>query len=96
MASKHIIGKNTSGQNQPPSREFTNSQSNKPLEFQTFNPSGRYSPHISSHSTPNSTYTSSPKTSNPNPNYSLIEEPHGVTLEELVFQISNNEVNQLR
>jgi len=85
MASKSSAGKNTSDQNQPPSREFTNSQSNKPLEFPTFDPSGRYSSHISSHSTPDHTYTSSPDTTNLNPNSSLIEEPHGVTLDDPMF-----------
>ena len=95
MASKRSIGKNTSGQNQPPLREVKNSLSNKPLEFPTFDPSGRYSPHIPSQTTPNPTYTSSPDTPNPNPDSSLIEEPCGVTLEDLVFRISNNEINQL-
>ena len=95
MASKHSIGKNTRNQSQPPSREVTNSQSNKPIESQTFDPSGRYSPHISSHSTHDPTYTSSPDTPNPNLDYSLIEQPHGVTPDEPMFQISNNEVNQL-
>ena len=85
MASKHSNGKNTSGQNQLPSCEVTNSQSNKPFEFPTFDPSGRYSPHISSHSTPDPTCTSSPKTSNPNLDSSLIEEPHSVTLDETMF-----------
>ena len=85
MASKCSIGKNTSDQNQAPSREVTNSQSNKPLEFPTFDPSGRYSPHISSNSTPDPTYTSSPDTSNLNLDFSLIEEPRGVTPDEHVF-----------
>ena len=85
MASKLSTRKNTSDQNQPPSREVTNSQSNKPLEFPTFDPSGRYSPHIYSHSTPNPTYTSSPETSNLNLDSSLIEELHNATPEEPVF-----------
>ena len=96
MASKHSTEKNTSIQYQPPSCEVTNSLSNKPLEFPTFDPSRRYSPHISSHSTPDPTYTSSPDTPNPNPDFSLIEELRGVTLEEPMFLIPNNEVNQLR
>ena len=85
MASKRSTRKDTSGQNQPPSHEVTNSLSNKPLEFPTFDPYGRYSPHISSHSTPDPAYTSSPETSNPNTDSSLIEEPRGVTLDEPVF-----------
>ena len=59
MASKCSIGKNTSDQNQPPSREVKILLSNKPLEFPTFDPSQKYSPHIPSHSTPDPTYTSS-------------------------------------
>ena len=39
MTSKHSTGKNTSGQNQPPSREVKDSLSNKPLEFPKFDPS---------------------------------------------------------
>ena len=70
MASKHSTRKNTSGQNQPPSREVKSSLSNKPLEFPTFDPSGRYSPHIPSHSTADLTYTSSLDTPNPNPDSS--------------------------
>ena len=58
MASQRSTGKDTSGQNQPPSREVKSSLSNKPLEFPTFDPSGRSSPHISSHSTLDPTYTS--------------------------------------
>ena len=96
MASKHSTRKNTSGQNQPPLRKVTNSLSNKPLEFPTFDPSRRYSPHISSQSTPDPTYTSSPETPNPNINSSLNEELHGVTPDDPMFLISNNEVNQLR
>ena len=85
MANKRSTRKNTSGQNQPPLREVKSSLSNKPLEFPTFDPSRRYSPHISSHSTLDPTYTSSPDTPNPNLDSSLIEEPHGVTPEEPVF-----------
>ena len=93
MASKRSTGKNTSGQNQPPSREVKNSLSNKPLEFPTFDPFGRYSPHIPSPSFPNLTYTSSLDTPNPNPDSSLNEQPHGVTPDELVFLFPNNKVN---
>ena len=85
MASKHSTGKNTSGQNWPPSREVKSSLPKKPLEFLTFNPSGRYSPHIYSHSTPDPTYTSSLDTPNLNPDSSLNEELCGVTPEEHVF-----------
>ena len=85
MASKCSTGKNTSSQNKTPSLEATNSQFNKPVEFPTFDPSRRYSPHISSHSTLDPTYTSSPKTSNPNLDSSLMEEIHGVTLDEPMF-----------
>ena len=75
--------------------EVTNSLSNKPLEFPTFDPFGRYSPHIPSQSTPNPTYTSSPETPNPNMDSSLNEELHVVTPNDHVFLIPNNEVNQL-
>ena len=95
MASKHSTGKNTSSQNHSPSREVTNSHSSKPLEFPTFDPSERFSTHIPSQSTPDLTYTSSPETSNPNTDPSLNEELRGVTLEEPMFRISNNEVNHL-
>ena len=96
MASKSSTGKNTSNQNQPPSCEVTNSKSNKPLGFPTFDPSRRYSPHISSQSTLDPTYTSSPETPSPNPNVYLNKELHFVTPDDLVFIISNNKVNQLR
>ena len=95
MASKHSTRKNTSIQNQPPSCEVRNSLSNKPLEFPTFDHSRRYSPHIPSQSTPDRTYTSSPKTPNPNPDFSLNEELHGITPDESMFLIPNNEVNRL-
>ena len=95
MASKHSNGKNTSGQNEPPSHEVKNSLSNKPLKFPTFDHFGWYSTHISSQSTPDPTYTSSPETPKPNSNPSLNEELRGVTLEEPVYRIPNNEVNQL-
>ena len=93
MASKHSTRNNTRGQNQPPSCEVTNSLSNKPLEFPTFDPSGRYSPHISSHSTLDPTYTYSPETSNLNLDSYLIEEVHGVTPKDPMFRISNNKFN---
>ena len=96
IASKHSTENNTSGQNQPPSCEVTNSLSNKPLEFPTLDPSSRYSPHIPFQSTPDPTYTYSPKIPNPNPDSSLNEEPHIVTPDEIMFLIPNNEVNQLR
>ena len=85
MASKRSTGKNTSDQNQPPSCEVKDSLSNKPLEFPTFDPSGRYSTHIPSQSTPYITYTSSPETPNPNSNPSLNEELCGVTPKEHVY-----------
>ena len=66
MASKHSTGNNTSVPNQPPSCEVKDLVFDKPIEFPTFDPSERYSPHITSQSTPNPTYTSSPKTPNPN------------------------------
>ena len=94
--SKRSTGNNTSGQNKPPLREVKSSLSNKPLEFPTFDPSGRYSPHIPFRSTPDPTYTSSLDTPNPNLDSSLNKELHGVTLDEPVFLIPNNEVNQLR
>ena len=73
MASKRSTGKNTSDQNQPPSREVKDLLSNKPFEFPTFNPSGRYSIYIPSQSTPDLTYTSSLETPNQNPDPSLNE-----------------------
>ena len=95
MSGKHSTRKNTCVQNRPPSREVKSSLSNKPLEFPTLNPSERYSPHIPSETTPDPTYTSSPNTPNPNSDFSLNEE-RGVTPDESVFLIPNNEVNQLR
>ena len=95
MASKHSNGKNTSCQNKSPLREVTNSLSNKPLEFPTFYPFGGYSTHIPSQSTPDLTYTSSPKTPDPNPDPSLNEELCGVTPKEPIYFIPNNEVDQL-
>ena len=93
MANKRSTRKNTSGQNHPPSREVTNSLSNKPLEFTTFDPFRRYSSHIPSQTTPDPTYTYSLDTPNLNLDSSLNEEPCGVTLGEHVFLIPNNEVN---
>ena len=89
MASKRSTGNNTSNQNQPPSCEVKNSLSNKPLSFPTYDPSGRYTPHIPSRSTPDPTYTSSPDNPNPNPNSSSNEEIRGVTPEDPVFLIPN-------
>ena len=66
MANKRSTRMNTSGQNQPPSRVVTSSQSNKPLEFPTYDPFRRYTPKFPSQSTPDPTYTSSPNTPNPN------------------------------
>ena len=85
MSSKRSTGKNIGGPNQPPSREVKDSVSNKPLEFPTFNPSRRYSPHIPSQSTPDPTYTSSPETPDPNQDPSLNEELRGVTAEKPIY-----------
>ena len=93
MASKCSTRKNTSGQNQPPSCEVKSSLSNKSLEFPTFDPSERYSPHIPSKTTLDPTYTFSPDTPNPNLDYSLNEELCGVTPDEPVFLIPNNKEN---
>ena len=95
MTNEHSTRKNTSGQNQPPLSEVTNSLSNKPIEFPIVDPFGRYSPHIPSQSTHDPTYTSSPETPNPNLYFSLNEELRGVTPEEPMFLIPNKEVNQL-
>ena len=96
MANQHSTGKDTSRQNQPPSHETKRSLSHKPLEFPTYDPSGRYSPKFPSRSTPDPIYTSSPDTPNPNTESPSKEELCGVTLEEPVFLIPNNKVNQLR
>lgn len=93
LDSKHSTRKNTSIQNQPPSHEVTNSLSNKHLEFPTFDPSGRYSPHIPSQSTPHPTYTFEPKTPNPSLDPYLNEELHDVTPDEPVYLIPNSKVN---
>ena len=95
MASQHSTGKDTSGQNQPPSRENKRSFSNKTLEFPTYDPSGRYTPKFPSRSTPDPTYTSSPDTLDPKMESPSKEELHGVTPEEHVFLVPNNELNQL-
>ena len=95
MASKHSTGKNTNGPNQQPSSEVKDSVSDKSLEFPTFDFSERYSPHIPSQSTHDPTYTSSPETPDPNQDSSLNEELHGVTLEDTLYHIPNNEVGQL-
>ena len=96
MASQHSIGKDISGQNQPPSRETKISLSNKPLAFPTYDPFGIYTPNFPSQSTPDPTYTSSPDTPNLDPESSSNEELRGVTPDEPVFLVPNNEVNQLR
>ena len=93
MANKHNTRKKTSGPNKPPSCEVKDSVSDKPLDFPTFNFSRRYSPHIPSQSTPDPTYTSSPETPNPNQDSVLNEEICGVTPEDPVYHIPNNEVD---
>jgi hypothetical protein len=90
MTSQHSTRKNTSFQNKPPSHEVKDSVSDKPLEHPTFDPFRIYSPHISSQSTPDPTYTSSLEAPDPNPDYSLNEEIHGDTLEEPIHCIPNN------
>ena len=95
MASKRITGKNTSDPNQPTLREVKDSVSDKALDFPTFDFSGRYSSHIPSQSTSNPTYTSSLKTLDPNQDSSSNEELWGVTLEDPLYHIPNNEVGQL-
>ena len=95
MASQRSTRKDTSGQNQPPSHETKRSLSHKTLEFPTYDPSGRYTPNSPSQSTPDPTYTSSPDTPNPNSESPSNEELRGVTPEEPVFLVPNNELNQL-
>ncbi|CAF4277974.1 unnamed protein product, partial [Adineta steineri] len=63
--------------------------------FPTYDRSGRYTLKFPSRSTPDPTYTSSPDTPNPNPESSSNEELRGVTSDEPVFLVPNNEVNQL-
>ena len=96
MDSQRSTGKDTRGQNQPPSRETNRSLSNKTLEFPTYDHSGRYTRKLPSRSTPDPIYTSSPDTPNPNTESPSDEEIRGVTPEEPMFLVPNNEVNQLR
>ena len=96
MDSQHSTGKDTSIQKQPPLHETKISLSNKPLEFPTYDPSRRYTPKFPSRSTPDPTYASSPDTPNPNPEPSSNEEICGVTLDEPMFLVPNNEVNHIR
>ena len=96
MANKSSTRMNTSAPNQPPSREVKDSVFDKPLEFPTFDPFKRYSPHIPSQSTPDPTYTSSPETLDPNQYSSSNEEICGVIQEDPLYCIPNNEVDQLR
>lgn len=87
MASNHSTGKNTSGPNQPPSREVKDSVFGRPPDFTTFYFSGRYSQCIPSQSTPNPTYTSSLETPDTNQDSSLNQELHAVTSEEPIYCI---------
>ena len=96
MTSKHSTGKNTSGPNQPPSREVKDSVSEKPIVFPTFNFSGRYSPHIPSQSTPDPTYTSSLETPDPKQYSSSNEELPSVTPKEPLYHIPNNNFDQFQ
>ena len=96
MASNCSTGKDTNDQNQPPLHEVKRLLLNKPLEFTTYDPSGRYTPNIPSRSSLDPSYTSSPDTPNPNPDSSSNKELHGVTPDEPMFIIPNNEVNHLR
>jgi hypothetical protein len=96
MASKLSTRKNTNGPNQPPSCQVKGSVSDNPLNFITFDFFGRYSPHNPSQSTPDPNYTSSPKTLDPNQDSSSNEELRGVTSEQSLYRIPNNEVDQLR
>ena len=95
MDSQRSTGKDTSSQNQPPSRENKRSLSNKTLEFPTYDLSGRYTRKFPSRSTPDPIYTSSPDTPNPNTESPSDEEICGVTPEEPLFLVPNNEINQL-
>ena len=96
MSSHRNTRKDTSGQNQPPSRETKRSLSHKTLEFPTYDLFGRYTRTFPSRSTPDPIYTSSPNIQNPKTNSPSNEEIRGVTPEEPVFLVPNNEVNQLR
>ena len=93
MASKWSTGKNTSSPNQPPSLAVNDSISEKPIDFSTFDFFGRYSSHIPSQSTPNPTLTCSPKNPDRNQYSSSNEELRGVTPEEPLYHIPNNEVD---
>ena len=93
MANKYSIGKNTSGPNQPTSHEVKDSVSDKPLNFPTFYFSERYSPHIPSQSTLDPMYISSPKPPDPHQDSSSNEEVWGVTPEDPLYFIPNNEVD---
>ena len=95
MASQRSTGNDTSGQNQPPSRETKGYLSNKTLEFPTYDLSKRYTQKFPSRSTLDLIYTSSPDTPNPNLEFPSNEELRGVTPEEPMFLVPNNEVNQL-
>ena len=91
--SQRSTGKDTSGQNQPPSRETKRSLPNKPLEFPTYDPFGRYTPKFPSRSTPDPVYTSSPDTPNPNLDSPSNKELCGVTPEGPFFLIPNNKIS---
>ena len=90
MASQRSTGKDTSGQNQPPSHETKRSLSHKTLEFPTYDLSRRYTQKFPSRSTPDPIYTSSPDTPKPNTKSPSNEELHGVTPEEPVYLVPNN------
>jgi hypothetical protein len=96
MACQRSTRNDTSGQNQPPSHETKRSLSHKTLEFPTYDLSRRYARKFPSRSTPDPIYTSSPHTPNPNTESPSNKEIHGVTPEEPVYLVPNNEVNQLR
>ena len=93
MPNKWSNENNTSDPNQPPSCEVKYSDSNKPLDFPTFDFSKRYSPQIPSQSTPDPTYTSSLETPDPHQDSSSNEEIWGVTMEDPLYQIPNIEVD---
>ena len=96
MASQRSTGKDISRQNQPRLHETKRSLSNKTLVFPTYDLSGRYTQKFPSRSTPDPIYTSSPDTPNPNTKSPSDEEIHGVTPEDPMFLVPNNDVNQLR
>ena len=66
MARERSTRKDTTRKNQPPSHDVKDSLSKKPLEFMTFDPFRRYSPHIPSQSNPDLTYTYSLENLDPN------------------------------